>query len=351
MRVMAMYAVESEAGSNAIVGVVQKLAGSGQRAIVVVDHCCPETHQILADAVLHRESRLSVLTIDHEVAAGVSSDATLEIAGAESSVIESIIGHVAPDVTSMDRQRLARFCRGYPKIALLVARRWNTARSLAGVTDDTLVDAFIIGRGRRDSTRLLGSAELLAAFGWVGAATTTSGDLPEIAGYSSRFEAQDLYSAIGKLADRGIARRRGRLVTIQPPVIAMKLAERQWKEWDPDSWDRVLSGGSRLSVKAARQLALLNRTAIAPRVVGHVCRHGGPFEGVQGIFKPGHAEVLVELAKIEREEVAYRIERSLEDVQDLSQLSGDAGRHVVVPSRRSRSTRILSTMALTCCCG
>ena len=329
MRALAMYAVESEVGSDGIVGVVQKLAGSGQRAIVVVDHCRPETHEILANAVLHRDSRLSVLTIDHEVAAGLPKDATLEITGASSSVIESLVGHVAPDVTSTDRQRLTQFCRGYPKIALLVARTWNTAGSLATVTDDALVDAFVVGRGRRESARFLGSAELLAAFGWVGVETANTGDLPGIAGYSSRFGAQDLYTAIGQLADRGVARRRGRLVTIQPPVIAMKLAERRWKDWDPDSWDEVLSDGSTLNVRAARQLALLNTTTIAPRVVGHVCRYGGPFEGAQAISTPGHAAVLSELTKIAREEVAYCIERSLEDVQDPSQLGSDAGRSVV----------------------
>ena len=333
MRVLAMYAVEDEAGRNAMVGVVEKLAGSGQRAIVVVDRCRPEIHEILANAVLHRDSRLSLLTIDDEVAADVPDDATLKIAGAASSVIESIIGRVAPDVTSMDRQRLARFCRGYPRIALPVARTWNTARSLAGATDDTLVDTFIVGRGRRESARLLGAAELLAAFGWVRAETTTSGDLTGIARYSSRLEAQDLYAAIGKLADRGVARRRGRLVTIQPPVIAMKLAERRWKEWDRDSWDRVLSDGSRLNVRAARQLALLNRTAIAPTVVEHVCRYDGPFEGVQGISEPGHAEVMAELAEIHQEEVVDRIRRSLADVQNPSQLIG-TGRHVVRAVRK-----------------
>ncbi len=329
MRVLVMYAVEDEASSNAVVGVVEKLAGSGRRAIVVVDRCRPETHAILANAVLHRDSRLSLLTIDHKVAADVPEDATLKIVGAASSVIESIIGRVAPDVTSVDRQRLARFCRGYPRIAIPVARTWNTARSLAGVTDDTLVDTFIVGRGRRERARLLASAELLAAFGWVGAETATSGDLPRIAGYSSRLAAQDLYAAIGKLADRGVARRRGRLVIMQPPVIAMKLAERRWKEWDPDAWDEVLSDGSRLNVRAARELALLNRTAIAPKVVKHVCRYQGPFEGAQAILKASHAEVLAELSKIERKEVAYRIEQSLAGVHDTSQLGSDAGRHVV----------------------
>ena len=329
MCAMVMYAVQSEVSSEAIVGIVQRLAGSGQRAIMVVDHCDPETHQILVNAVLRRESRLSLLTIDHEFPVGHPDDATLVTEKAPSSVVESIISEVAPEVTSVDRQRLARFCDGYPKIALPVARTWNTPGSLAQATDDSLIDAFVVGRGRRESDLLLGSTELLAAFGWVGAETATSGDLPEVAGYSRRFGAKDLYAAIGKLAERGVVRRRGRLVTVQPPVIAMRLAERQWKEWDPDSWDEVLSDGPRFNVKAARQLALLNRTRIAKKVVEHVCRDGGPFDGAEGIFKPGHAEVLAALAKIEREEVAYRIGRSLEGVQPASQLGGETGRQLV----------------------
>jgi len=42
-----LYAVESEAGALAISNVVQNLADSGVRAIVVVDHCAYETHQNL----------------------------------------------------------------------------------------------------------------------------------------------------------------------------------------------------------------------------------------------------------------------------------------------------------------
>ena len=45
---LVLYAVESEAGSEAINGVVQTLADDGQRAIVVVDRCAAETHRILA---------------------------------------------------------------------------------------------------------------------------------------------------------------------------------------------------------------------------------------------------------------------------------------------------------------
>ena len=43
---LVLYAVESEAGSEAINGVVRTLADDGQRAVVVVDRCAPETHRI-----------------------------------------------------------------------------------------------------------------------------------------------------------------------------------------------------------------------------------------------------------------------------------------------------------------
>ena len=46
-----MYAIQSEVGSETINRVVQNLADSGGRAVVVVDNCDPETHQILSGMV------------------------------------------------------------------------------------------------------------------------------------------------------------------------------------------------------------------------------------------------------------------------------------------------------------
>ena len=119
------------------------------------------------------------------------------------------------------------------------------------------------------------------------------------------------------------------------------LAEEQWEEWDTGQWETVLTDGAtsvmmfagdlRLNAQAAKQLKLLNQPPItvAQKVVKHVCRYGGPFEGRQGILASGHAEVLSHLAEIDTRAVVDQITRSLDGVEDLVSITGDARRHLV----------------------
>ena len=175
------------------------------------------------------------------------------------------------------------------------------------------------------------SAPLLAVFGLVEVDSSANGQLSEVAKLGRNLSLDDTCAAVTRLVDRGVAQKRGRFVTIQPRPIAMRLAEQQWKEWPPATWERVLSGDTNPSLKvlAALQLALLNTTDISRDVVGHVCRCGGPFDGLEAISRLGHAEVLSNLAEINSEVVANQIERSLEDIKDLAEVSGEVRRHLV----------------------
>jgi hypothetical protein len=62
-----LYAVESEAGPFAVKNIVQSLVDSGFRAIVVVDRCPMDSHQDLVGMVKRAGSRVSLVTIDHEI--------------------------------------------------------------------------------------------------------------------------------------------------------------------------------------------------------------------------------------------------------------------------------------------
>ena len=88
----------------------------------------------------------------------------------------------------------------------------------------------------------------------------------------------------------------------------MRLTERQWKEWRRNTWDKVLidnsastsfAGDLNLNVLASKQLKLLNTVEVSQKVVEHVCRYEGPFDGMKGILAGGHAEVLSQLAEID----------------------------------------------------
>ena len=328
---LVLHAVESEAGSEAINRVVQTLADDGQRAVVVVDRCAPETHRILTGMVLRVSSRLSLVTIDDEVPTGTPDKTTVEIPKAPSAVTGAIINHVLPGLPSEDRWRLERLSEGFPRIALLVGQAWTEFRPIAHVIEDDLVDAFILGRRPQERDLLLESAALLATFGLVRVEHPDGDQLGEIAARGRGLTAADLRAAVQRLIDRGAAQRRGRAVTIQPHPIAMKLAERRWREWSREEWDVVLASDASpdLKVLAARQLAWINTTEVAPKVVQHVCRIGGPFDGFEGISKTGHAEVLSALAQVDPEAVAGQIGRCLDDVEDLSEMEGDIRCHLV----------------------
>ena len=325
-----LYAVQSEARAERLYGVVQDLADLGARAVVVVDQCEPEARQTLLGMASRQSSRLSLIIIDDEIPTGTLGEDTFKIDEAPASVTEAIINQVSPGLPSEDRDRLVRFSKGFPKIAILVGQAWNRSTPIAYATDDTLVDTFVLGRRPRDRGLLLRSAPLVAAFGLV-EAESAKGQVSEIAWLGRDLSAEDLYAAVVALVERGAARWRGRLVALQPRPISLRLAERQWKEWDPAKWDQVLTGdiSPEVRVMAARQLALLNPTEVSKRVVDHVCRPGGPFEGFDALLKLGNAEVLSTLAAIKSEAVVDQINRSLVHVSDLSSVTGDVRRHFV----------------------
>ena len=338
---LVVYADESEAGGIAIYGVVQKLAENRQRSVVVVDRCSPETHRILVGMVQRSDSALSLISIDDEVPSDVRERTVVELTEHEtivgvpeapSSVIEAVINRAYPELPSEDFRRLAHFSRGFPKVASLVARAWATSRPIAYSTEEHLAEAFVLGRRADDRKQVLGSARLLAAFRLVRMDHRSDDQLAEVAGRSPNLTAADLREGFMHLLDRGVARRRGGSIILEPRLIALRLAEHQWRRgWSPDEWDAVLAGDTSpdLKVGAAKQLALLNTTDIAPQVVERVCGRGGPFDAPGSLLQPGHAEVLSALAEIDSSRVASQIERALQGFPDLNLVRGDARRYVV----------------------
>ena len=335
LRDLVMYAAQSEVPDRELLAIVDQLASSGARAVVVVDDCDPQTHDDLARLVRRAGSRVSLVTIDDEIP-HLGTD-TIPVPEAAASVVEAIVEHVAGTFPPLDRQRLARMSAGFPEIARRIGSEPG-ATQLVDPRADQLIDSFVVGRAPRNADHLLPSAKLLSAFrlvrvdppntGWLerSQVSATEDYLAPIAALSRHLTWEDLYAATQQLAERGVFKRRGGLGAIQPRPIAVRLAERQWAEWDPGKWDHVLSGslGPGLTRVAAERLAHLNGTAIATKVVRHVCREGGPLD--TGAVDNHRAEVLACLAEVDAEVVAEYVERLLDGNPDRLQL-GDNGRN------------------------
>ena len=327
---MVLYADESDDDRHAIVHVARTLADAGSRSVVVVARCTPKTHRDLADIVRRRSSRLALVTLDDEVPSGTLDETTIKVDEAPSAVVEATIDRMLPNLPYMDRDLLAHFADGFPRIAIDVAQAWQSARPIAHAEPEDVVDAFVLGRQLLEREHTLKSAMLVAAFGVV-ATEPDGGQLEEVASFRHDLTVDDLRIGIGRLVERGVVRRRGRFRVLQPRPIAMRLAERQWQQWAESDWDRILAGDAshQLGTAAARMLARLDATPVAKKVVGHVCRLGGPLDGFEMPANARLAEVLSALAEVAPAVVLEVVKRTLDGAPDLSTVCGDTRRHVV----------------------
>jgi len=320
-----MYADESESGAAAstILHTAEALAANGTCAVVVVNRCSPETRRRLENEVLRNGSRLSLVTLDDEIPTITPDENTVEIVPAPANVVEAIIKKLLPHSPSMDHKRLAHFAEGFPRIAIKVARAWQSSRPIAHAEDDDVVNAFVLGRPPWEPEQALikKSAMLVATFGVV-AVEPDGGNIEEVASFCHDLSADGLRIGIGKLLERGVVQRKGRLRVLQPRLVAMRLAERQWKEWSPCQWERLLaSDRNRHLVGLRTRLAELNTTTTAQDVVRHVCRPGTPL--VQAKTWPRDVDVLPTLAEVDPAVVLQMVEDALSEVDDLPELVGD----------------------------
>ena len=317
-RDLVVYAVTSEMPDRELSDQVSKLVRSGRRAIVVVDECDPQLHKTLVELVQHDDSGVFLVTIDYEKSS-YSDQRVVTIPQAPASVVEAIVEQFAETLPWLHRRQIARISAGFPAFAIHIGNAGAT--QLVDPRADYLIDAFVVGRTSRDTELLLRSATLLSAFTLL--RVESSRELEPIARLGRHLTCNDLYAEAKQLEARGILKRRGGHGALQPRPIAVRLAERQWTEWDHDTWDRILSGSHHpeLACVAAERLAQLNETEIATRVVKHVCRVDGPFDA--GPMDVAGARVLACLAEIDAAVVADCLERLLDGDPNASRLGRD----------------------------
>ena len=328
-----LYADRSEVEETAIRGAGRTLADTGARAVVVVDDCPPETHDRLAEMVAAPGSRISLVTIDNDDAsAGAYRGSSVEhVDFAPREVTETIVDRELPGLPSEDRRRLLLFSRGFPAIAVRVAGAWAEEKPMPYATEAYFVDAFVAGRSDPEPELAIRTAMLVAAFGAVRQAPPERSQVAAIARWGRGIAAADLHAALDRLVARGVVQRRGGLLVLQPRPVAMRLTERQWREWNPEQWTAILAGDVDADLKrnAARQLAWANDTEIGGDVAAAMLGPGGPLDGLDRLRAPGNGGVLHHLAEIDALLAVDCIRRALDDVDDLRSVQGDVRRYLV----------------------
>lgn len=344
-RLGVMYANEAWTNAETLRAAVRRLALGELRATVVIDECRGETHELLAGEAAFAGSRLLLITIGDESGAGARDHRVIEVGDAAAEVVEGIVRQLVPESAGEDRRRLAWLCEGSPELAVRGARAWFEGDLQGAWTKDDLLGVLAGGQDK--------AARLLAAFGRIKvrddpreadrsridpdtgearAEAPSDRHLEQVAGFGSPMTADELRDGLEELGRQGLARRRGRYLSLEPRAIALPLATKQWGAWSRSRWDRVLWGNDmvpELRESAARQLALLNRENIAREVTQHACRLDGPLDRSRLPLDETQAEVLHALSQIDAWSVAEQIGRVLDRGGD-ARIAGDrAGRRLV----------------------
>lgn len=327
---LVMYADESEHNPVDIMNTVRNLADTGKRAVLVVDSCSSDSCGTIAKMVRGDSSRLSLVTVQDEVPSETIGQDTELIQDAPLAVIEGIVGSMAQGVPSEDTQRLIQLSRGYPALAISTVSAWKDSRPIGHVTEHRFVRTFLQATIHDNPELIVRSAQLLATFGLLGTGEEFEDRLEEVARFGG-LDADRLNEGLQHLADIGVARRRGRLLALEPRPVGLHLAERQWKAWLPKRWDQVLTGGMdpERRASAARQLRLLNRTEIARQVVKHVCRPDGPLGSPERLLDSARTQVLAALVEVNPRYVVDLLDHSLGLIDDLSRVRDHARRDLV----------------------
>ena len=279
-----MYAAHSEASDETIISTVQNLADSGMLAIVVIDQCSFDIHQKVARIAQHASSNLSVLTVGNEVSANIGDD-TYEVGEVSHDVIMTIVNNVVPNMPIVDQMRIADLSADSPGCAIQIAQTWHNSALLAHGTDTE-----IIAEGSYERDCLVKSARLLAVLGRI--KIKDGSHVARVARLGRNLSPEDLRSGLIELVRKGVAGQWGGCVELNFGQLAMYWAERQWVEWNKDTWDKVLtdtdeviglsnndmklSTPTTICIQASNQLENLNTLDISSDIVSYVCRQDGP---------------------------------------------------------------------------
>jgi hypothetical protein len=247
---------------------VHRLQVAGDRAIVVVDNCNPETHRALAQAVKQLGNKLSLITIEYDVADDEPEDTDVfHLEPASTGSVEQILERLVPKVSRPNRSRIAEFSGGNARIALAVAKTLAGNESIGVLNDADLFNRLFYQNQKPDPV-LLRIAEVCSlVYSFDGESEDgASAELPILASLAAA-TVVEVYRTVGDLRERDLVQKRGKWRAVLPHAIANRLAKRALERIPRGTLLSSFSKHARLLKSFARRLSYLHDSEAAIAIV------------------------------------------------------------------------------------
>lgn len=307
---LAVYTDYSEETTPTARDMARDLIARRQRAILVVDNCNPNTHSELARLCANDASEVSLITVEYDVRDDEPEHTDVfRLESASSKLVTEWIEQTFPDVSQVDRERIAEFSDGNFRVAGALAQTLGKGQTLGSLRDRNLFER-IFHQGKAPDRQLLQAAEDLSLLYSVECEDTSDeGELAQV-GAISGIGARHLYEALAEMRQRGVVQARGRFRAILPQAIANALAAHALKRIPPADFDQFsVKLPPRMLKSVSRRLGYLHDSSIAQSTVTRWLQVDGPLGDL--IAMGAGFQIITNIAPVAPEVVLARLEREL----------------------------------------
>ncbi len=335
---LAVYADYSETPDPTAKQLALRLIETGQRAILVVDNCNPQTHSDLSKICGSSKSKISLITVEYDVRDDEPERTEVfRLQPASEGTIGEWLKANFDYVSQVDRDRIAEFSGGNFRVAGVLADTLKKGDTLGNLKDRELF-ARIFQQRNDHSDDLLCAAEALAlVYSFDGADTSVSGELAMLAPVAG-INATKLYAFVAELKRRFVVQSRGRWRALLPHAIANRLAAQALERIPADELDGLCATvPARMQKSLTRRLGYLHDNEEAKQAIARWLRFDGPL-GDLFVGDDGSLQLLRNIAPVSPEAVLRRAEE---------EVAGSNGGAILNPKSSSRwqLTMILKSLA------
>lgn len=324
---MVVYIDCQDVQNSVIISDICQLINHRKSGIVVFDNCRPNLHEKLVPEITHKDSRLSMISIDNDPSE--RNDNVILLKKLPDQVIEQIVVVAFPnlidDKTAI--RKIVELSGGFPKIASLLANSYlENEPNVGSITQKSLVERMI-GCSldtTNDDCKTLCS---LSVFDHIGFKNELEGQLKYVADEIADVDVSTVNSYVHRFHARDIIDFRHKYLQVVPKPLAIRLAEEWWKVCLQSKAETLFADENLhpdMLQSLCKQFRHLDYVPQARDIARKLCEEQAPFGQAEVLYSERGSMVFRYLVEVNPQTTADAIHRVISRTQlaDLKLIKG-----------------------------
>ena len=308
-----------------------RLSTEGRPAILVLDNCPVDTHNLLASEI-STTSKLHLITIEYDIREDKPEVTTvIRINAKGTKIVETLVSRRFPHLGQVNSCKIAEFSGGNARLALALADAVDEEENLSGFSNAQLFDRLLYQREPHDANFLAAAQTLSLVYSY--SVSTDEGGVDELAmlGELVGQNRLALYGVTQTLIERQLAQKRGNWRAILPPAFSNKLAASALNKIPVDHLNNTFKNlkNPRLLISFGKRLGYLHNHAVAVKIVKCWMSPGGLLNKIDTLDE-NLIQLLVNVAPVAPNAVLDAIEARMNQTEANEFLCGGTSSSMMV---------------------